>query len=386
MKHTLPYYEPIIKSTQSKANNDIVDECVDLYENGHPAEALLRLIDFFNPEFRTKYGNADGTVLHIPHGSILINILIGKEDIYIYSDFLNVPEEQRLPMLRRVAEMNSSRLMLPRMTLDGDRLRIEYRCLLSQSHPYKMFSVLRNICMVGDRYDDEFCEKFGATRCYKPKVIPYFPQDVDYLYDAIQNLCRQALDTAEHYSMERFYGYAWQVLAATLCQINYMASPQGSLVNKINKAITELSDDNYPVLDQLKKGISALREIYALDKAELAKDLYRVDILASPNLRGTLQTLQKKLGDVFKLVLERIQFKDYEQSVLRMVYAIYRVFYEYDVPDNINAVLAAGLKKASEKPFKEAAFTLLETLDYLMNDDNFEDNDDGEENDTESNE
>ena len=375
MKHTLPYYEPIIKSTQSKADNDIVDECVELYEAGKTHESLLRLIDFFNPELRQKYGNAEGTALHIPHGSIMVDILLGDDEVYIYSDFLLVPDDQRLPMLRQVAEMNSSRLMLPRFVLTGDKLRIEYRCSTKQCHPYKIFTVLRNICMVGDRYDDEFCEKFGAKRCYTPHVMPYQPQEVDYIYDGIQTLCSQALEGVEKYSRQRFYGYAMQLLAATICQIYYMASPQGMLLNKINRTIGELSQDDIPILDQMKKGVTALREIQAISKQDLAHDLYHVEILASPNLRGTLQTLQKKLADVFKASLERVQFKDYEQSALRLLYVIYRLFYEYDIPDEINAVLAEGLKKASDKPFKDAAFALLETIDYLMDDDNFEDSD-----------
>ncbi len=372
MKTTLPYFRPILKSTQSKANNDIIDECVELYEAGKPQESLLRLIDYFNPEFRDKYCNKSGTKLQIPHGSIVINIHLGKREVYIFSNFLTVPAEQRLPMLRQVAEMNSSRLMLPRFVLDGDQLRIEYRCSTSQSHPYKIFTVLRNICQVGDRYDDEFIEKFGATRAYTPQVVPYSTRDVNYIFKAVQTLCKQSLEAIDMYSRQRFYGNAMQVLATAICQIYYVANPQGGLVNKINRAISMLSSDDIPILDQLKKGVTTLQEIQLLSKDELASNLYHVNILVSPNMRGTLQTLQKKLADVFKMSLERIQFKDYEQVALRLTYAIYRLFYEYDIPDNINIVLTKGLKQASGKPFKEASITLLQTIDHLMDDDNFE--------------
>ena len=372
MKTTLPYFRPILKSTQSKANNDIIDECVELYEAGKPQESLLRLIDFFNPEFREKYCNKSGTKLQIPHGSIVVNIHLGKREVYIYSDFLTVPAEQRLPMLRQVAEMNSSRLMLPRFVLDGDQLRIEYRCSTAQSHPYKIFTVLRNICHVADRYDDEFIDKFGATRSYKPMVEPYSTRDVNYIYKAIQTLCSQSLEAIDKYSRQRFYGNAMQVLATAICQINYVANPQGALMNKINLTISMLSSDDDPILDQLKKGVTALQEIQKLSKKDLARDLYHVNILVSSNMRGTLQTLQKKLADIFKMALERIQFKDYEQVALRLTYAIYRLFYEYDIPDNINAVLTKGLKQACGAPFKEASMILLQTIDYLMDDDNFE--------------
>lgn len=373
MKQTLPYFKPIIKSTQSKANNDIIDECVELYEAGKPQQSLLRLIDFFNSDFRAKYGNKSGTEFHIPHGSIIVHILLGKKEICVFSDFLNVPDEQRLPMLRSIAEMNSSRLMLPRFVLIGDKLRIEYRCSVTQSHPYKMFNLLRNICIVGDRFDDEFCEKFNTTRCYTPVVKPYSTREVNHVYKSIQTLGKQAIEAVEQYSAQRFYGYSWQVLASTLCQIFYLATPQGSLVNKINRTLSELSNDDAPILDQLKRGITTLREILAMDKSELSQSLYHVETLSSPNMRGTLRTIQKKLSEVFKAALERVQYKDYEQIALRMTCAIYRLYYDYDMPDAINSVLAKGLKKSSGKPFREAAFALLETIDYLMDDDNFED-------------
>ncbi len=50
---------------------------------------------------------------------------------------------------------------------------MEYVCPLSQSHPHKLYFILRNICHIGDRYDDEFCAKFGAKRSYEPQVTPY---------------------------------------------------------------------------------------------------------------------------------------------------------------------------------------------------------------------
>lgn len=372
MKETLPYFRPMLKSTQSKANNDIIDECVELYESGKHQESVMRLIDFLNPELREKYGNKAGDKLQIPHGSVVINIHIGKREVQIYSEFLTVPQEQRLPMLRQIAEMNSSRLMLPRFVLEGDHLRIEYRCSTAQCHPYKIFTVLRNICHVADRYDDEFIDKFGATRHYTPQVQPYSTRDVNYIYKAVQTLCSQALEAIDKYSRQRFYGNAMQVLATAICQIYYVANPQGRLVNKINRAIGELSSDDTPILDQLKKGTTVLREFQSWSKAELAESLYHVNILVSPNMRGTVQTLQKKLADVFKGALERVQFKDYEQVALRLTYAIYRLFYEYDIPDDVNAVLTKGLKQANGKSFKEVSFILLQTIDYLMNDENFE--------------
>ena len=65
---------------------------------------------------------------------------------------------------------------LPRFRKEGDKLKMEYVCPLSQSHPHKLYFILRNICHIGDRYDDEFCAKFGAKRSYEPQVTPSIPR------------------------------------------------------------------------------------------------------------------------------------------------------------------------------------------------------------------
>ena len=166
MKRTLPFIAPVKDSTQSAMQRDLYDKSIDLYGEEKYVEAFHTLLDHLNPEFRTKYGNAEGTEFHLPHGSIVVNVRLDDRMMYIDADFLNLPGKGRVAMLRQVADMNINRLLLPRFTKEGDRLKMEYHCLLSETHPHKIVTILQNICRIGDKYDDEFCTKFGATRCY----------------------------------------------------------------------------------------------------------------------------------------------------------------------------------------------------------------------------
>lgn len=164
------------------------EKSVDLYGQGAYLEAFHSLLDYLNAGFRSKYGNAEGTEFHIPHGSILVHIRIADNMVSVVADFLRLPEKGRVAMLRQVADLNLNKLLLPRFVKEGEQLKMEYSCPLSQSHPHKMFYVLQNICHVGDKYDDEFCTRFGATRCYEPQVMPYPPEEVERIYEAIQTL------------------------------------------------------------------------------------------------------------------------------------------------------------------------------------------------------
>ena len=104
MKTTHSFVAPVLNSTQSKVNTEAYEQAIDNYNEGKHLEAFRLLLDHLNPEFRTKYGNAEGTEFHIPHGSILVNIRIGEGKLHISADFLELPEKGRVAMLRQVAD------------------------------------------------------------------------------------------------------------------------------------------------------------------------------------------------------------------------------------------------------------------------------------------
>ena len=223
MKQTFAFISPVVDSTQSAIRTEAYEQGVDLYNRGEYVQAFHSLLDYLNADFRTKYGNADGTEFHIPHGSILVHIRIADGFFHINADFLNLPEKGRVAMLRQVADLNLNKLLLPRFVKNGDKLNMEYVCPLSQSHPHKMYFVLQNICHIGDKYDDEFCTKFGATRCYEPQVTPYPQEEVDRIYEGIQTLGRETLEALKEYGADRRYGYSWNVLDTAFYQISYAA-------------------------------------------------------------------------------------------------------------------------------------------------------------------
>ena len=253
MKQTLTFIPPVVDSTQSSIHTEAYEKSVDLYNQGEYLQAFHSLLDYLNADFRMKYGNTDGTEFHIPHGSILVHISVKDGFYHISADFLNLPEKGRVAMLRQIADLNLNKLLLPRFVKDNDKLRMEYTCSLSQSHPHKMYFVLQNICHIGDKYDDEFCTKFGATRCYEPQVTSYPQEEIDRIYEGLQILGRETLEAVKEYDADRKYGYSWNVLDTTFYQISYFACPQGQLLNDLDKAVDDM-DAELPTAEVVAKG------------------------------------------------------------------------------------------------------------------------------------
>lgn len=365
MKITPAYTVPILSSTQSKTETENYEQSIDRYNEGRYLEAFHLLLDHLNPEFRTRYGNADGTEFHIPHGSILVNILIRDERILFSADFLEIPQKGRVAMLRQVADLNINRLMLPRFRKEGDRLKMEYECALSRSHPHKLYYVLRNICHVGDRYDDEFCTKFGAARCYEPRIEPYPAEDAERIYQAVLASCRETLDATREYEAERKYGYAWNVIDTAFYKISYFAHPQGQLMNDLSKAVDDM-DKELPTAELVAKGKAFLERLAAMPREEMLRDLYFVDTLVSTKQRSSLNNVQENFKDVYQEATEAIQVNNFERSAVRILYKFYEMYFYNDVQDDLNNVVARALERSAGKPMEEASSILYEALDNIM--------------------
>ena len=99
MKNALPFISPVANTTQKPVRRELYDQSITLYESGKYVEALHSLLDYLNSDIRAKYGNEQGTVFHIPHGSIVVDMTITQDTLSIEADFLNLPQKGRVAML-----------------------------------------------------------------------------------------------------------------------------------------------------------------------------------------------------------------------------------------------------------------------------------------------
>ncbi len=365
MKNTLPFIAPVEESGRKPIRREVFDRSVDLYDEGKYLEAFHCLLDYLDDGFRVQYGNEQGTEFHIPHGSIVVHIYVEDDMIRIEADFLNLPVKGRVAMLRQVADLNGNKLLLAEFHKEGDRLKMRYATPLAQSHPHKMYGVLQNICYVGDRYDDEFCTKFGATRCYEPQVMPYAPETVDRVYEGIQTVGKAALEALEAYNASRSYGYSWNLLDTVFYQIAYFASPQGQFANDLEKAIDDM-DAERPVEELVAKGMDYLKKLLAQPKEDLAADFYFAVKLVSNRRSVALQQVQEILKDVYEEAAAAMQSGDFERSAVRLSYIFYETFYYNDLPENIRALLARAVEAAGGKSVEEASGLLYDAMDDIM--------------------
>ncbi len=375
MKKSFPYIPPATDSQLVYTDGEVMEEAVEAFEKRDYLQSLQLLIDALDCDFRERYGNSEGTSFSIPHGSIVVNIDIKPESLHISADFLRLPEKGRVAMLRQIAEMNINNLILARFVKSGDYLKMEYSCPITDTHPHKIHAIIHNICMIGDKFDDELCNKFKAERCYTPKVTPFTPQQIDSVYNALQTVGQLALDAAADYCAQRRYVYAWTIVNAAIHQFLFFANPQGQMTNEVEKAIESMNDER-PIEELASRGTSFLRKLMAMPKDELAKDLYTVEMMVSVKPHESLQSVQEEFESLHDGATEAMQRKDYDQVVVRIFLAFYQMLTESSIPLLLEYVIITALRKSANLPLKDAAAILLEALDKIMEGDIEPDDDD----------
>ncbi|MBD5219799.1 MAG: hypothetical protein HDS72_06135 [Bacteroidales bacterium] len=382
MKLSFPYIAPAAESQLVYTDGEIMEEAVEAYERHDYAKSLQLLIDALDGDFRERYGSKRGTSFSIPHGSIVVNIDIKPETLHISADFLRLPEKGRVAMLRQIAEMNTENLMLARFVKSDDTLKMEYSCPITDTHPHKIHSVIHNICAVGDKYDDELCTRFNASRCYNPKITPFTPEQIEKVYDDLQTVGNLAQTAAAEYCSQRRYIYAWTIVSAAIYQFSFFANPQGQLINEIDKALEAMSDER-PLEELVSRGINFLNRLMEMTKEELAKDLYSVEMMVSVKPYVTLQSVQEDFESIHEDTIEAMQKRDYDQVVVRIFQAFYRLLVENNIPLLLEYHVIMALRKSANLPLNEAAEILLEALDKLMDGEIEPEEDDEEEDDEE---
>lgn len=396
MKKTFSYVERLLENTASTMDFASYDRSRDLFEQGKYVESIHAVIDFFNPNFRLKYDNGldvktdavapkkksflsslfgsskvernygPGKHFTIPHGSIIVNIQITDSELKVHAPFLSVPEDgRRVPLLRRVCELNLAQLDLVHLVLEGNELHFKFSCPLELAHPHKLQYMFRELCINGDKYDDEFVTKFGAQRLYTPIVSQFPEKEVKRVVQGIRDTCKETIAAVEEFEEERKFGIAWHCLAIGLFKISYFARPQGMLDNDLDDAVRDAWDDDGDTPVQVRDGKEFLQRLLEKSDEELASYIYKVEIMCSPRRASDIGNLRSNLAEPYDAAVKAFS-SDSMECCIRSLLMIYRVYFYNDLQSNVDSVFTQALKRSANLDFDSASKVLIAALKRVM--------------------
>lgn len=356
----------LLGSTQSKVNTSHWDTVLDHWEKKQYRDCVLAVFDYVDPAIAQKYSNADKTQFSVPHGSIVVNVTVDQSHFSVNAPFLAMPEGAKVPLMRQVAQINFSPLNLASISLRDNHLEFEYSCPLDTCEPYKVYDVLREICLYGDTYDDEFISKFGASRLREPVITRYSQQQLDQVWNKIQQYISEANQYVEYFEGKRLPGFSWDIISVTLRKIEYYASPQGYLRTEIERAINEMGSEA-SLHEKVSKGREFLNKLAAMDRSRFDEEMYMVETFIPYKWKSNLDNIKQNFQYAFDTSAKEISNNDHIGASLTILFAFYNLHYNNNVQDDVAVVVENAMSSAAGKTWQEGSGILRKALENIMN-------------------
>jgi hypothetical protein len=338
----------------------------DAWKQGRYLDSFFAVLDYINPALRKTRGNTSQSEFSIPHGSVVVNVSIKNDAVFVHTPFVSTTGSLRVPLLRRVAELNFYPLGLSQIKLEGENLNFHYQCTLDTCEPFKIYYVLKEICKTADQYDDDFREKFKTKNLVEPKVTPCTPQEAEHAWKTLQEIIADTLNFANYFDSQRWYNQTFDMLNIGLKRIDFAVQAQGFLKNEIERVNAEMANQNTNVMDRNKYARTLLGQFQQLSKEKLAESLYKTEVFVPEKWNLNLESTQKNLEPFANNARKYLNEQNYIMAVMECTYSFYNLYYSNYVEKRVSDEINAGFEAASGKSWQEAASALVAAMNNVM--------------------
>jgi hypothetical protein len=369
MNINLTFHKTLAGTVKNNVDSDIWNKAVKLFEDGNYADSVRECIRFINPSIESQFANAGRTEYNVPHGSIIVHLKVTEQDFFITAPFLNIETSKKIPVMRQAAQLNFLPLALSHIVMEGEQLFFKFSCPLDLCEPYKIYDVLREICINADYYDDEFITKFGARRIQEPKVYPYTQEQKITAWNTMQHFITEAFEMYEQLENKRLSSFLWDIVVITILKIDYYCAPQGRMRSEIEKTLVYLAGkEDYS--QRLSTGKDFLKKLQTYDRASFEQDLYSIDVFIPYKFRANTDTVRNGLQYSYDTACKEIKALDHTGAVFTLQYGILNLFYNNNVDTPIMKILTETMEQASGKPMEQASSILLKGVKQIMTTEN----------------
>ncbi len=367
MNSTPKFYKNLWGDLQGNLNSATWTLVTEAWKEKQYLTSFHTLLDYINPAIRTTHGNATQTEFKVPHGSVIVSITLKNDIVEIICPMVDISSATRIPLLRKVAELNFYPLSLAQMRLVSNQLSFHYSTTLDTCEPFKTYYVLKEICQTADRYDDEFCVKFKAKHVMEPHVTYVSAQQTELAWSQANEIIGETLTFASYFDSQRWFGTSLDFLIIALKRIDLCLHVQGFLKNEVERTIGELGNGNLNITERNQIGRKFLLQIQQMGKDDFAKNLYISETFIPEKWRINGEQVKNAIQEALKQTQKYHNEKSYIAACIEALYCIYDLFYKNNMDNVVNDLLFNTLEKASGKPWEESSGILLNGLQSIAN-------------------
>jgi hypothetical protein len=269
--------------------------------------------------------------------------------------------------MRQVTQLNFHPLTLVKIVLDdADNLMFTATVPLNLAEPYKLYDILREICVNADRYDDEFITKFKAKWIQEPKIHKYPQEDLNDIWKKIHSFIDEAYEYISFVEAKGGSAYTYDILKSTFSKIDYYIAPQGFLRSEFENSIVDL-DSQSPFNERIYRGKEFLKKLKDYDKEKFLDDIYGADVFIPYKFKSNIDDVRKNFDYAYKTAKDEISKRSFMGAFFTMYCELLRLFYYNNVEDDLADLVIDTLEKSAQKSWEEAAGIVHEAFDIIMN-------------------
>ncbi len=363
MYHAPLISNQIIKQTYNKTHPLLWEEVIRSWKEGAYKNTVFCLLRFLGIELQE-----DKDVYKIPHGSTIIHLEFQQDILRISAPFLSVAESIKLPLFRQILQINHDPLKLNRIKLHDEQLTLYFESPYQLCDPYKIFDVLKEICIHADLYDDTFIRKFKAKRIVRPKVIALAEELYPVCLSTFRKIISDTEETLHLLIRDRMNEFIWDNFVLMLLKIDFALAPNGHLKSDIEKTFVELHS-NIELSEKINIGKKVLYNFKTLTDEQILEDLYRIETFVPLKELITHESFRNQLQQIVMQVQREHQRGEYLAAYFTTVYQLLYISYQFDLDEKcmyvLTEILAIAQGDIQQKKIQQIIQLLKEDIEII---------------------
>ena len=369
MENVLPHYKRPIHFINDPINSVVHwDLATDAFDEKNYKEAVINTINYLNPSIlKDKDLKGDINITQM-HGSTEVNITITDDSFLVKAPFLKMTNAtNKIALQRKVAEVNFHPLTLVQIRQEDNAFMFEYKTDISLCNPYKIYDVLRDVCVYGDDYDDIFIDKYKAAFYKEPQIEHVSIEDNELIWNQITAVFNDYKNYVKYFKEKRWDDYNWDMIVISLLKISNMPYVHGKLRSDLIEYVSILFNGSEDFNIRVNKGFNFMNSLIEKPREEIMKNVYHAAQFQSIRWRSSEKIIAQRLENNREQVENYLNNESYFALSYYLQFTFLRLIYDYNLDQNYKNAIYNALEVASGKEPRSGYKILVDTYFDLLN-------------------
>ncbi|MGH2575539.1 MAG: hypothetical protein ACRDFC_07560, partial [Ignavibacteria bacterium] len=226
-----------------------------------------------------RFSQTDGKLdFEILQGSKIVRGYLDDKKVTAESDIAKF-DKLSVALMRRLVEMNFT-LYYTRFALNNDLICLKFDSSLIDGSPKKLYYALKELATRADKQDDLLIDDFSTLKTIEDAHIEKIPgQEKEIKYKYFRKWIEDTFKRISELKEDTFSGAISYLLLNLLYKLDYLISPEGTLMNELEKiSYAYFARDNKPHGEKNKVMKEGFQKLLDKPKDAVLEDLYRVKL------------------------------------------------------------------------------------------------------------